>query len=78
MTEQSVRSLVAGDRITNINGQPDVVRSVEVVVNLASGISTTYATPSNVELLPPEEIPEPEMQRINRADASQLEPKTSD
>lgn len=53
----SVRMVRKGDVVRLPDGVEEVVRDVQIVLQLANGSNPTFAPVEFVELLPPEELP---------------------
>lgn len=56
-TKLSARHIRRGDVIRMPDGVEEVVRDVQIVVNLANGSNPTLSPGDFVNLLPPEELP---------------------
>lgn len=55
---KSVRLIKRGDVIVTREGDSEVVRNVQIVLQLANGSNPTYESTERVDVEPPEELPE--------------------
>lgn len=56
--KRNVRTVRRGDVVETLDGGEEVVRSVQVVLQLANGVSVPYESTAEVRVLPPEELPD--------------------
>lgn len=53
-----VRLVKRGDIVRTTEGVEEVVRNVQVVLQLSNGANETHESTDTVEILPPEELPD--------------------
>lgn len=57
-TERSVRLVRRGDVVRLPDGTEEVVRDVQVVLQLANGSNAPFTGRDKIEILPPEDLPD--------------------